>query len=446
MIVTGTSLVLFDGFDDASIERAVAVGAGCGALAALVLVPSLRRALSMPMVVVASLLLMTLAVVQPPAQSHDLWSYAMNGRILEHYGASPYAHTPADYPDDPLLAQVAPTWRHTPSVYGPAFTAVSGGIMSVTGTALLATRLGFQLLAALCVLACLVLLIRTTRDPVVVLLVGANPVVIIEVVNVGRNDAILALAVLGGVLLAARRRFLAAAVVLALAALVKIVVIAALGALLLWTWRRHGSRLAVRAGALGAVVLAVPYALAGGLRALRPVADASRRMSRASIWQLARIGGPAHLLGVHDARRVGAMVGSVSPLSLVAVSMLAALLALSRLDDPSPELVAIGALVAFLLVGSYVLASYAAWIIPVAAWRHRAGISRVVLVWSALLTIAYQAVRPMPATPEDLVVWLASSATLLFAAAAIVMLSVAALRRVRRPASAATLPPLEVAR
>ena len=88
-------------------------------------------------------------------------------------------------------------------------------------------------------------------------------------------------------------------------------------------------------------------------------------------------------------------------------------------------------MVAFLFAGSYVLASYAAWVIPIATWRHRAGISRAILVWSALLTIAYQAVRPMPTTPEDLAVWLVSSATLLVALVAIVGLSVAAVRRLR---------------
>jgi hypothetical protein len=333
-------------------------------------------------------------------------------------------------------------WQHTRSLYGPAFTAVSAGIVSVSGTNLLATRLGFQLLAALCVLAALILLIRTTRDPVVILLVGCNPVIIIEVVNVGRNDAIVGLALLGGVLLATRRRFAAAAIVLALAALVKIAVVAVLGAVLLWMWRRHGPRVAARAAALGALVLTVPYAIAGGVTALRPVANAANRMSRASIWQLVRSGGLEHLLGAHDAQHVGAVIGSVGPGALLTVLGLAVLFSLSRLDDPTPELVAIGAVVPFLLAGSYVLASYAAWVIPIAAWRHRAGISRAILVWSALLTIAYQAVRPMPTTPEDLAVWLVSSATLLFALVAIVGLSVAAVRRLRerqgvRPASPA---------
>ena len=142
----------------------------CVALAAVVLVPALRRALTMSMVLVASLLLLTVAVVQPPAESHDLYSYAMNGRILEHYGDNPYTHAPANYPHDPLLAEVAAAGATRTSLYGPAFTAASAGIASVAGTDLLATRLGFQLLAAACVLALLLLLYRTTRDPVVVAL------------------------------------------------------------------------------------------------------------------------------------------------------------------------------------------------------------------------------------------------------------------------------------
>jgi hypothetical protein len=366
--------------------------------------------------------LLTIAVVEPPAESHDLWSYAMSGRILEHYGDSPYTHAPAAYPHDPLLAQVASGWRHTRSVYGPAFTAISAGITSVTGTDLLATRLGFQLLAALCVLALLLILYRTTRDPVVVALVGCNPVVMIEVVNIGRNDALVALALLVGVLLALRRRFVAAAVLLALGALVKIVVIAALGVVLLWVWRRYGARIAAGAAAAGAFVVAIPYALAGGTRALKPVEDASNRMSRASVWQLTRHQGFEHLLGLREAQRVGAVVGSVGPAALLAV-------------------VGLGA---FLFAGSYVLASYAMWVIPIAAWRHRAGVSRAVLVWSALLTIAYQAVRPMPTAPDDLAVWLVSMLTLLVAAVAIGGLAFAAVRRLRTPTAGAD-PPVPVA-
>ena len=433
VIVGATALVMVEGFTIASPERAGAIVIACAALAAVVFVGAVRRMITLPMVLVASLVLLTVAVVEPPAESHDLWSYAMNGRILEHYGDSPYTDTPADYPHDPLLAQVGAGWRHTASLYGPAFTGVAAGITALAGTDLLAVRLGFQLLAAACVLAMLLLLYRRTRDPVVVALVGCNPVVMIEVVNVGRNDAIVGLALLAGMLLATRKRFVAAVVVLALGALVKITVIAALAALLLWVWRRYGTRVAAGAAAAGTIALVIPYAIVGGVRALRPVANAANRMSRASVWQFARHEGVEHLLGLRNAQRVGAVIGNVGPEALVAVGGLAVLFACSRLHDPTPELVAVGVLAAFLLAGSYVLASYAMWVIPIAAWRHRAGVSRAVLAWAALLTIAYQAVRPMPTAPDDLAVWLVSTVTLVFAIVAIGALSLAAVRRLRTP-------------
>ena len=218
--VVGTAVVLVNSFRVASPERAAGVGVACVALAAVVLVPGLRRALTLRMVLTATLVLLAIAVAAPPAETHDLYSYAMDGRIVAHYGDSPYTHAPSDYPHDPLLREVAAGWRHTPSLYGPAFTAASAAIASVAGTDVLANRLGFQLLAAACVLALVLLLYRRTRDPVVVALIGCNPVVLIEVVNAGRNDALVGLALLAGILLATRRRLVAAAAVIALGALV----------------------------------------------------------------------------------------------------------------------------------------------------------------------------------------------------------------------------------
>ncbi len=91
---------------------------------------------------------------------------------------------------------------------------------------------------------------------------------------------------------------------------------------------RTAPRRGAAAGA-GAVSL-VPYALAGGVAALRPVADTSNRMSRASIWQLLRSGGPEHLLGIRDAQRVGAVIGSVGPGALILVVAMGVLFSLSR--------------------------------------------------------------------------------------------------------------------
>lgn len=428
--VGGTAVVLVGGLRVSSVARAAALVVAFGAIVAVATVPSLRRALTMRMAFAGSIVLSAIAVVQPPRASGDLWSYAMIGRIVARYHASPYTHVPANYPHDPLLALVAREWRHTPSLYGPAFSALSAALASIAGTATLPTRLGYQLLAAGAVFVALVLLAHKTRDPVVVLLVGLNPVIALQVVNVGRNDALVGLGVLAGVLLASRRRFLAAAAVIALAALVKIVAIAALAALLLWVWRHHGKRAATAAGAAAVALLAVPYALVGGFRTLRPVTNGTRRESGASIWQLSRLDGFEHLIGLRNADRITDL-SRVGPAALLLIAALGLLFTLSRLNDPTPELVAIAALTAFLLAGSFVLASYAAWVIPIAAWRHRAGISRAVLGWSALLAVAAQSKHLIPSQPLGFVVWLMTFATVLFAAVSIVALTVAAIRRWR---------------
>ena len=73
------------------------------------------------------------------------------------------------------------------------------------------------------------------------------------------------------------------------------------------------------AGGAAAAVLVIPYAIVGGIRALKPVTDAADRMSRASIWQLTRRDGIEHLLGLHNAARVGAVIGTVGPAAVLGV-------------------------------------------------------------------------------------------------------------------------------
>src|SRR5689334_21395473 len=44
--------------------------------------------------------------LRAPLGSHDLWSYAMYGRIFEHYHANPYVVRPAHFTGDAVLALV----------------------------------------------------------------------------------------------------------------------------------------------------------------------------------------------------------------------------------------------------------------------------------------------------------------------------------------------------
>jgi hypothetical protein len=440
--VVATLTAAAGGFDFPPLVRTALVLVALGPLAAIASDQPLREALTMRAAVIAAVALNAGAVLLPSHESHDLWSYAVDGRIMSHYGESPYVHAPAHYPHDVFLHLVGSGWRHTRSVYGPLFTWIAAGITAVTGPHELPTRLAFQLLAAAAVLTATWLVARITHDPLAVVFIAVNPIVALEVVNPGRNDALVGLALLGAVLLARRRAFVIAAVVATLAVLVKAVALLALGALVLWIVRRGGARAAARAGAGAAAMLVVPYVLAGGVRALRPLASASDRLSRASVWQVARRDGIEHLLGVDAAEPARRVVQVVGPVALVVVAVLALVWVLSRLHDPTPELVVVAGIGAFLFVGSYVLASYIMWILPLIAWRHRAGISRALLAWSALLLLAYQAARGMPSTAEDAAAWLGSLATVAVALVSIVGLSMVAVRRLRAQTPAASPPVL----
>ena len=106
--------------------------------------------------------LLVLAVARPPMQSHDLWSYVMYGRVFSHHHVSPYTHAPSAFVHDPFLLRVDPLWRSTESVYGPLFTAWSGLITLLGGSVALLLRLGFQVTAAVAVLAAAHLVDRRT--------------------------------------------------------------------------------------------------------------------------------------------------------------------------------------------------------------------------------------------------------------------------------------------
>lgn len=430
--VAATLVAVAGGFDDPPPLRTLLVVLALAPLFTVALVPALRAALTLRVALVASALLTTGAVMLPSSESHDLWSYAMDGRIVSQYGSSPYVHSPAHYPHDEFLHLVGSGWRATRSVYGPLFTWIAAAVTVLTGSHQLATRLSFQGLAGIAVLVAVLLVARETRDPIAVLVIGVNPVVALEIVNPGRNDALVGLALLGGVLLLRRRRALAAVAVVTLAVLVKAVAILALGALLLWIAVHLGRRTAVRAGALAAVLLVVPYLLVGGLTALRPLAAASDRLSRASMWQAARRDGIEHLLGTEPAEPVRRILAWVGPIALLAIAALALVWVVSRLADPTPELVAIAAVAAFLLLGAYVLGSYVMWVLPLVAWRHRAGMSRILVLWSSALLLAYQSARGMPSSAGDTIAWLGSLLTVVVALAAVVVLTAVAVARLRR--------------
>ena len=370
-----------------------------------------------------SLVLLCIAVALPPQGSRDVWAYAMYGRMVSAHGASPYRHTPADFQRDPWEGRVAPAWRHSRSVYGPLFTAVSAAGMAVAGDSATGGRLVFQVLAAGAVLASLMVVRRVRGDPLALAFIGLNPVVL-AIVNGGHNDLLTGLAALAGVVVAWRsKRAWLAGVLLAAGALIKIAALLPLAAVLAWlVWRRgwpRGWRDAAWAGATAGACMAVAYLLAGGWGAVAPLEHASNFESRASLW------GP-HLLGRYFGRANWWALAAVVAATVVVIA--------GGLRQRTAVLAAGGAAVVYLLAAPYVLPWYAGWAIPVLALAWRSRLAVLAMVEASLLLLVYvdrQGLRP---------VWLhhglqltATRAIPAFELVAVIVLTAFSIRRSLRP-------------
>jgi len=335
-----------------------------------------RRELSVSPAVLwgALIVLAGAAVARAPMGSHDLWSYAMQGRILEHYHANPYVSVPARFAPDPILARAG--WQHTPTPYGPLFVAFAALVSRVAGTNLVALRLGFQIPVSLAVLASIGIAMHATKSQTVAALAGLQPFVWCAVVNGGHNDAFLGLAAVAAVMFIARGRPASAGVALALGGLVKPTVLLAFPVLLVVLFARSGPRAALRAFVGAAVPTALGVAIASA-----SVTAASRvtrgLISRASPWRLLT---QAHVLASGRASIVS--IGLAIVIACVAGWR-------SRTGGDLAGAAAI-ALLAYVVVGSYVLVWYSAWSVVIAAMSRRRAIGVFAVIHGALLFAAYQ--------------------------------------------------------
>ncbi|HEX3393766.1 MAG TPA: glycosyltransferase 87 family protein [Acidimicrobiales bacterium] len=351
------------------------------ALGVMVVAERRERHLGRGLVLGVSSALLVLAVVVPPTESGDVWSYAMYGRMVATYHDNPYRHTPAEFRADPIGRRVPAYWVGSRSVYGPLFTAVSAAGMAGAGHSPLAARLFFQGLAAAAVAGALLLIDRRTRDPVALAVIGVNPIIVISVVNGAHNDALVGLAVLGGVLLVCARRPAWAGAALAAAALVKVSALLPLAAVAVWVWRHHGRREATALGATAAAVGLAGLVAAGASSVVAALGDAQGRVNGGSIWA-----GPRRWLADSGSSLAGGR--GLSWLAVAVAIALTVALVRRRDADDGPFLAAGAAVVAYLLVGTYVLPWYLAWGLPVLAvvWRWRLG--WLVMAQAAVLQLA----------------------------------------------------------
>ena len=294
--------------------------------------------------------LAAVAVAKSPIGSHDLWSYAFYGRVVSVHHADPYTAVASSYPHDLVYHLVG--WHHVPTAYGPLFTGYSALVARVAGNSVLALRLGFQLPAALAVLACLALLVRRGRTSTA-LVVALQPFVWLSVVNGGHNDAWLALGLLVAVILWRERRYLPAGLAVGLVTLVKlsgIIAVVPVVAVLV-ARRRWRAAMSFSAGSVGVFVI-------GALWAPKSLTNASKGTrtltSIASVW--------------HPIRAVFHLSGSMITLvSLLLVMALVAWWTWMHRDDRDVSFITGAATSAFPLASSYSLPWYSVWGLPALA-------------------------------------------------------------------------------
>jgi hypothetical protein len=209
-------------------------------------------------------------VAAPALFSHDVYSYLAQGELVR-LGLNPYQVAPialAHHGQHAILEAVDPFWRHTTAPYGPSFLALVGLIVRVTGSNLIVGVLALRLLdvAGLVLLAIFVprLATRLGADPVrATWLALLSPLVLLELVAAGHNDALMAGMLVAGVALAVRGQPLRAIALCAAAATIKLPAALAI-AFIAVAWARTLPTPGARARALvqaGAVTVAVLAAL-----------------------------------------------------------------------------------------------------------------------------------------------------------------------------------------
>ncbi len=158
----------------------------------------------------------------PLLLSHDVYSYWAYGRIASHHDSNPYRVPPADFPSDPATVAVAPAWRKTTSVYGPAFTAFSIGVDRAAHGSGEVVALVFRTVAAAAAIGATLLAAHIARRKAfAAAFVGWNPLLAASSAGGGHNDALMLVLMLGALALASRRKDSSAGGLWMLAAAVK---------------------------------------------------------------------------------------------------------------------------------------------------------------------------------------------------------------------------------
>ncbi len=304
-----------------------------------------------------------LVLLAPPLISTDLFSYIAYGRMGGSYGFNPYVLGPGAIQLDHVYGFIDSQWVHTPTAYGPLFTALSYPLAHL---GIAANVIAYKAIGGISSLVIVAGVWKAARlrglDPVnAVALVGLNPVLVVYGVGGGHNDLLmLALMVTGVYVLLQQREHTSGALLVAAAA---IKLTAGLMLPFAIAGRRHDARgrsgLLIGAGLASVLFGALAFVLFG-----------TGPLHLFGTLQKIQGGGGLHsisgffltALGLGQAGTVAGLVLNAG--LLVAVVWLVRRVWLGELDWITG---AGWATVALLLTAGLLLPWYVAWLLPLAA-------------------------------------------------------------------------------
>jgi len=131
-----------------------------------------------------------------PVTAMDIYNYAVQGHVVASYHLNPLITAPASVQGDPFISY-AGIWANSASPYGPFWIAITALDAAIVGPNIIPAVLLLKMLSAVGVVATTALLKTAAeergsrRGAVAAALFGWNPLVLIELVGNGHNDAVM---------------------------------------------------------------------------------------------------------------------------------------------------------------------------------------------------------------------------------------------------------------
>jgi alpha-1,6-mannosyltransferase len=326
------------------------------------------RQLSARVVLVCVLALEAIVLLGPPLISTDVFSYIAYGRLGSLYHINPYLYGPSANPLDPIYPLIGEQWVHTPTAYGPLFTAISYLLTPLdVATGVLAYR-AIATVSALVVIGATwqAAKLREADRVKALILVGCNPILLVYGVAGGHNDLLMMALIAIAVLALLYRQERTGALMIVLATAVKIT--AAL--LAPFALAREGAGAGADATRRRRTLLGAMVLLSAAVAGLTVAMFGTGPLHLPGTLQtIQRQGGvhsvPGLLLTVLQARALLGPLGIV--LDIVAVAAIARLLLRVWRGEMDWIAAAGWATVVLLLCTELLLPWYVAWLLPLAA-------------------------------------------------------------------------------